>query len=165
MGTAAWRSAGRDRKRWGGGDASTLAGVMLCSASGREQQSALGTEEGRNEQLDPAAKFHGSGSGLSTGAGAAAGQRDAELHAVTELPQAAHSSWENPISFPLGEERLSLHCSAALKPFCCRCSKGLKEHMGGGTDTKHCGFPRKDRAPARSKSLPAEQEAANDHHQ
>lgn len=165
MGTAAWRSAGRDRKRWGGGDASTLTGVTLCSASGREQQSALGTEEGRNEQLDPAAKFHGSGSGLSTGAGAAAGQRDAELHAVTELPQAARSSWENPISFPLGEERLSLHCSAALKPFCCRCSKGLKEHMGGGTDTKHCGFPRKDRAPARSKSLPAEQEAANDHHQ
>lgn len=61
MGTAAWRSAGRDRKRWGGGDASTLAGVMLCSASGREQQSALGTEEARNEQLDPAAKFHGVG--------------------------------------------------------------------------------------------------------
>lgn len=155
---------GETERDGGGGDASTLTGVMLCSASGREQQSALGTEEARNEQLDPAAKFHGSGSGLSTGAGAAAGQRDAELHAVTELPQAARSSWENPISFPLGEERLSLHCSAALKPFCCRCSKGLKEHMGGGTDTKHCGFPRKDRAPARSKSLPAEQEAANDHH-
>lgn len=56
-----------------------------------------------------------------------------ELPAVTELPRAARSSCENPILFPLGEERLSPHCSAALKPFRCRCSKGLKEHIGGHT--------------------------------
>lgn len=93
----------------------------------------MGAEEPRNGQLDPAAKLHGRGSGLSTGQVLLLGRGsgDVELLAVTELPRAARSSCANPILFPLGEERLSPHCSAALKPFCCRCSKGLKEHIGG----------------------------------
>lgn len=49
---------------------------MLSIGQGAGQQPALGAEEPRNEQLDPAAKFHGRGFGLSTGAGAAAGQRE-----------------------------------------------------------------------------------------